>query len=159
MSGLGDACRWSSAAEDGELAGLLGEQVVDRDPVLAVGALQLGTDGGEELVLLRGVGDLELLGEEALLHPVELGLVGEGDERGIGLLESDPAVAAASIFAREKFVGWLAAASSEWGVELLKGVSPAVKENAGKLVAKHGSGVLKQVAKLHFRTTQEIVSS
>ena len=73
--------------------------------------------------------------------------------------ESDPAVAAASIFAREKFVGWLAAASSEWGVELLKGVSPAVKENAGKLVAKHGSGVLKQVAKLHFRTTQEIVSS
>ena len=71
--------------------------------------------------------------------------------------ESDPAVAAASIFAREKFVGWLAEASAQWGVDLGKGVSAAVKEGAHQLVAKHGAAALGRVAKLHFRTTQEII--
>jgi ribonuclease HIII len=72
--------------------------------------------------------------------------------------ESDLAVAAASILAREKFIGWLASASSEWGLELPKGVSPLVKENAAKLVQRHGRDVLKRVAKVHFRTSSEIVS-
>ena len=72
--------------------------------------------------------------------------------------ESDIAVAAASILAREKFIGWLAAASQNWGVELPKGASALVKENAGRLVKTHGQGVLKSVAKLHFRTTQDIAS-
>ena len=70
--------------------------------------------------------------------------------------ESDPAVAAASILAREKFVQWLRAAGQTYGLELGKGVSPAVKVAAVEMVRRHGPESLSQVAKLHFRTTQEI---
>jgi len=71
--------------------------------------------------------------------------------------ESDPAVAAASIFAREGFVRWLESAGARHGVPLPKGVSPAVKRNAAELVARHGRDILGQVAKLHFRTAREII--
>lgn len=71
--------------------------------------------------------------------------------------ESDPAVAAASIFAREGFVQWLEVAGERHGVPLPKGVSPAVKQNAAELVARHGRGVLDDVAKMHFRTAREII--
>ena len=45
--------------------------------------------------------------------------------------ESDPAVAAASILAREQFIDWLRDAKRTWGVELPKGVSAIVKEAPG----------------------------
>lgn len=70
--------------------------------------------------------------------------------------ESDPAVAAASILAREKFVQWLRAAGRNYGIELGKGVSPAVKAAAVEMIRRHGAGSLAQVAKSHFRTTQEV---
>ncbi|MCE9518204.1 MAG: ribonuclease HIII [Verrucomicrobia bacterium] len=72
--------------------------------------------------------------------------------------ESDPAVAAASIFAREGFVQWLDAAGERHGVPLPKGVSPAVKQNAAELVARHGRDILDKVAKMHFRTASEITT-
>jgi ribonuclease HIII len=71
--------------------------------------------------------------------------------------ESDPAVAAASIFAREGFVRWLDEAGARHGVPLPKGVSPAVKQNAAALVARYGRDILPQVAKMHFRTAAEII--
>jgi ribonuclease HIII len=70
--------------------------------------------------------------------------------------ESDPAVAAASIFAREKFVKWLHDAGQAHGVHLAKGVSPMVKSAAVELVQRHGREVLARVAKMHFRTSQEV---
>lgn len=70
--------------------------------------------------------------------------------------ESDPAVAAASILARESFVRWLKTASARWGIELGKGVSAQVKASAAKLVEQHGREALSEVAKLHFRTTNQI---
>ena len=70
--------------------------------------------------------------------------------------ESDPAVAAASIFAREKFVRWLDENGDRFGIKLPKGVSEAVKSAARELVQKHGRGALARVAKLHFRTTTEV---
>jgi ribonuclease HIII len=72
--------------------------------------------------------------------------------------ESDPAVAAASIFARERFVNWLAEAGDHYGIALPKGVSPAVKAAATAVVARHSEGELGRIAKLHFRTTAEILS-
>lgn len=71
--------------------------------------------------------------------------------------ESDPAVAAASIFAREKFVTWLAEAEKKYGVRLGKGVSPMVKDSAREFVQRHGSEALAGVAKLHFKTTMEVL--
>lgn len=83
--------------------------------------------------------------------------------RGIELVqrtkaESDPAVAAASILAREAFVGWLKSQSQHYTLEIPKGVSQSVKQVAAHLVKKHGSDVLKLLGKLHFRTSTEILT-
>jgi len=72
--------------------------------------------------------------------------------------ESDPAVAAASILARERFVQWLDHAGQDLGVELPKGVSRSVKTNARHLLDRVGISGLSAVAKWHFKTTQEIVN-
>jgi len=69
--------------------------------------------------------------------------------------ESDIAVAAASILAREAFINWLERKSKELGLRLERGVSPSVKENARKLVELNGPGALREVAKVHFRTAHE----
>ncbi len=69
--------------------------------------------------------------------------------------ESDIAVAAASIMAREAFINWLERKSKELGLRLERGVSPSVKESARKLVELSGAGVLREVAKVHFRTAHE----
>lgn len=70
--------------------------------------------------------------------------------------ESDPAVAAASILARERFVGWLRQTGQALGMDLPKGVSTAVKDNARKLVQRDGPAALPRVAKMHFRTALEV---
>ena len=71
--------------------------------------------------------------------------------------ESDLAVAAASIIARDEFVMRLRRLGKEYGVELPKGASAAVVEAAGQLVAKHGRDALGKVAKMHFRTSQKVL--
>jgi ribonuclease HIII len=70
--------------------------------------------------------------------------------------ESDIAVAAASILAREAFIDWLEAEGKKLGMRLDRGVSPAVKEAARKLVEKHGPEALARVAKVHFKTAHEV---
>src|SRR3954468_8116440 len=70
--------------------------------------------------------------------------------------ESDVAVAAASILAREGFIDWLHARSKTFGVKLGRGVSAQVKTAARELVEKRGPAVLSEVAKTHFRTAHEI---
>ncbi len=70
--------------------------------------------------------------------------------------ESDIAVAAASILAREAFINWLERKGKEIGLRLDRGVSPAVKESAKKLVETSGPGSLRTVAKVHFRTAHEL---
>jgi ribonuclease HIII len=70
--------------------------------------------------------------------------------------ESDIAVAAASIVAREAFINWLERKSKELGLRLERGVSPSVKEAARKLVEMKGPNALREVAKVHFRTAHEI---
>lgn len=73
--------------------------------------------------------------------------------------EADLAVAAASILARAEFLTRLGRLSSMVGTSLPKGASPAV-ELAGRMVAKkHGRERLAQVAKMHFKTTQAILTS
>jgi len=69
--------------------------------------------------------------------------------------ESDIAVAAASILAREAFINWLERKGKEVGLRLQRGVSASVKESAKKLVETNGPGALRDVAKVHFRTAHE----
>lgn len=70
--------------------------------------------------------------------------------------ESDVAVAAASILAREAFVDWIQRASAKGGIELPLGASFQVIEAAREVVSKYGSQILTKVAKAHFKTTQEL---
>ncbi len=67
--------------------------------------------------------------------------------------ESDIAVAAASILARERFVEWMEKTSAAGGVPLPLGASAAVVEAAREVLAKHGPAALGKIAKLHFKTT------
>ena len=73
--------------------------------------------------------------------------------------ESDPAVAAASILAREKFVSWLADAEQRLGCRLPKGASAEVKSCAREILAKHGEAGLRSVAKAHFKTYAEVMGT
>ncbi|MCF7787859.1 MAG: ribonuclease HIII [Prosthecobacter sp.] len=72
--------------------------------------------------------------------------------------ESDPAVAAASILAREGFVGWLKSQGQKFGMDFPKGVSEGVKQTAVNLVEQHSSNVLPTLCKMHFRTSSEVLS-
>jgi ribonuclease HIII len=70
--------------------------------------------------------------------------------------ESDIAVAAASILAREAFINWLERRGKELGLRLERGASASVKEAAKKLVKMKGPVALREVAKVHFRTANEV---
>jgi ribonuclease HIII len=72
--------------------------------------------------------------------------------------ESDYAVAAASILAREKFINWLDEAGKAAGVELPRGVSARVKESAVTLIRTHGADALDRHAKMHFKTASEVLA-
>ena len=73
--------------------------------------------------------------------------------------ESDLAVAAASILARDVFVQRIKELSNEFDLELPKGASARVDQVGVEFLSKHGINKLGQAAKLHFRTTQKIKSS
>jgi len=66
--------------------------------------------------------------------------------------ESDMAVAAASILARNEFVQRLAAMEKQFGMKFPKGASAQVDAAAKDFVAKLGAENLFKVSKLHFRT-------
>jgi ribonuclease HIII len=70
--------------------------------------------------------------------------------------ESDLAVAAASILAREAFIDWLDREGKRAGLALGRGVSAPIKEAARKIVERGGPEALRKFAKVHFRTAHEI---
>ncbi len=72
--------------------------------------------------------------------------------------ESDVAVAAASILAREGFLNAMTRLSAELGMELPRGAGPQVKEVGLRLRAQFGPEVFGRCAKLHFKTTQELAA-
>jgi len=70
--------------------------------------------------------------------------------------EADIAVAAASVLARSEFVRRLEKLSLEFGIELPKGASNVIP--AGKrFVEKHGPDALSAVAKMHFKTSGQVL--
>jgi ribonuclease HIII len=87
----------------------------------------------------------------------EKGLTLQLEQRTKG--ESDTAVAAASILARERFIDWIDKTSAAGGIKLPLGASDAVIQAARELVARDGSEVLGKVAKLHFKTTHAVLGA
>jgi ribonuclease HIII len=83
-------------------------------------------------------------------------------ERGRGIkleqrtkAESDIAVAAASVLARNEFVRKLGFIGKDVGLSLPKGAGAKVLECAKNIAEEQGEDGLAQVAKLHFRTTRQ----
>lgn len=70
--------------------------------------------------------------------------------------ESDLAVAAASILARAEFLKRLKGLSQEFGIDLPKGATNVI--GTGKrFVAKYGPENLPKVAKMHFKTSGQVL--
>jgi len=70
--------------------------------------------------------------------------------------ESDVAVAAASILAREGFLNGMKKLEAITGVELPRGAGPQVKVTGRKLLAEKGAEIFEKCAKLHFKTYGEL---
>ena len=71
--------------------------------------------------------------------------------------EEDPAVAAASTLARAAFIRALERLSAEAGIELPRGATHVVQ--AGREVyRKGGEELLRRVAKVHFKTTKQVIA-
>ncbi|MDD5598601.1 MAG: ribonuclease HIII [Victivallaceae bacterium] len=70
--------------------------------------------------------------------------------------ESDIAVAAASILARDGFLRAMEKLGTEAGMELPKGAGPQVLQTGETLARTQGVDALGNFAKLHFKTFQEI---
>jgi ribonuclease HIII len=70
--------------------------------------------------------------------------------------ESDIAVAAASILARDGFLRAMEKLSAEAGTELPKGAGAKVLQTGEKLAREQGADALENFAKLHFKTFKEI---
>lgn len=87
----------------------------------------------------------------------EKGLTIQLEQRTKG--ESDTAVAAASILARERFVDWMDKTSAACGIKLPLGASDAVILAARGVISKHGTDALGKVAKLHFKTTLAVLAT
>ena len=71
--------------------------------------------------------------------------------------ESDIAVAAASIIARDAFLQCLEQLSEKYQMKLPKGATHVIAEGR-RVVELHGTEALHHVAKLHFRTTGDILT-
>jgi len=72
--------------------------------------------------------------------------------------ESDLAVASASILARAEFLSRLQRLSQEVHTTLPKGASSSVELAGRMVVKKYGRDRLSTVAKLHFKTTQQVLA-
>lgn len=92
-------------------------------------------------------------------------ILGKLQEKGKGIrliqmhkAEQNIAVAAASVLARDRFLVKLSNLSEEYSIDLPKGASQAVVENAKRFVDVHGREKLRKVAKLHFKTTTAVIN-
>jgi ribonuclease HIII len=114
--------------------------------------------------LLEGVPDCPrvVADQFGAKHVIERALMSKG--RSIKLeqhhkAESDIAVAAASILAREGFLRALYRMSTTFGVTVPKGASEQVRNAAVELVRKDGPGVLLRAVKCHFKTTDQVLAA
>ena len=71
--------------------------------------------------------------------------------------EGDVAVAAASVLARAEFIRSLRSLSSTFGGYLPKGANWNAVEAGARIVGREGKTALKDVAKLHFKTLQDVL--
>lgn len=72
--------------------------------------------------------------------------------------ESDPAVAAASILARDEYLNGLDRISRKFGIKATSGSGRETDKVARMFVNEFGADILDEVAKVHFRNTLKVLS-
>ncbi len=72
--------------------------------------------------------------------------------------ESDPAVAAASILARDAYLAGLDQISRKFGIKAVSGSGAETDKVVRKLVQEFGADVLDEVVKIHFKNTLKVLS-
>jgi len=72
--------------------------------------------------------------------------------------ESDVAVAAASVLARDRFLSWMSKASEGAGMPIPFGGGAKVDKMGKAILKKHGKETLEQLVKLHFVNSKRIFS-
>jgi len=92
---------------------------------------------------------------ENALAPMEKGRLIRLEQRTHA--ESDIAVASASILARDEYRRGLESLSKRYCIDLPAGVSNKVIEVGKEFVSRHGEDELREIAKLHFVTTEYIL--
>ena len=133
------------------------------------------TRQGRNLNDLLAWGHAKAIGEVRKTHPAAYALVDRfGDRRHLdGALarqgepplevmhapraESNLAVAAASILARDEYVTRMERLEREYEVPLPKGAAKGVEVAGRTAMAKHGAEVLPKIAKMHFRTAYRVL--
>lgn len=125
--------------------------------LLAWGHAQVITHLSKRTETMRAISD-QFGDEQLLIKALE-------DEQCLVVLEqrpraeSDIAVAAASILARAEFVAAIEDYTRKAGVTIPLGASATQVKEIGKLIYKRwGERGLERIAKMHFKTIQEIVS-
>ena len=112
-----------------------------------------------EDVLTRGTASLAVADQFGDPSFIQRALFERGkqiDLRQMPKAESDTAVAAASVVARCEFLRRMRRLGVDVGTELPRGASEQVIEVAVALAEKHGFGMLRRIAKLHFKTTEKV---
>jgi len=72
--------------------------------------------------------------------------------------EDDIAVAAASILAREQFLGWINKMEMHYKIKLPKGAGSNTIDETRNIIRGLGSGVLQELSKVHFKTYQQALN-
>jgi len=72
--------------------------------------------------------------------------------------ESDPAVAAASILARDAYLDGLDQISRKFGITALSGSGEKTDMASREFVSKFGADILDDIAKVHFKNTLKVLS-
>ena len=177
--GIKDSKRITSDAKARELARAIRARVGDRQSVIAVGPrtynklyrsmrnvnrlLAWGHARAIENVLEKVPSCTRALSDQfGGKHLIERALLQRGktitlDQRHKA--ESDMAVAAASILARDRFLTALSELSALYGVKIPKGASAQVREAAIQLARDKGPAVLLDAVKCHFKTTDEVLAA
>lgn len=177
--GVKDSKRITSDAKARDLARAIRERVGERQSVIAVGPRKYN----ELYHKMRNVNRLLAWGHARTIenvlekvptctralsdqfggkHLIERALLQRGksiqlDQRHKA--EADMAVAAASILARDRFLGALSELSTRYGVKIPKGASAQVRETAIQLARDKGPAVLLDAVKCHFKTTDEVLAA
>jgi ribonuclease HIII len=149
------SCRTNVVAIGPERYNALYDKILNLNRLLAWGHARVLENLLAEVSCTRAIADQ--FGDERFVREALL-------ERGRAITlvqqpraEVHPAVAAASVVARAEFLRRLAALGQRFDLTLPKGAGPPVLAAGRVFVQRHGRDALAQVAKLHFRTTRQIL--